>query len=118
MVSSTAGRLASDGLAVAAGDCTMWPDPNAAGWMRFASVIAATEEVKVTAVTLFGQELHWTSSCITRPVDWWRRSASPVGRLHGCALSDPGWKQHRPRTRAEDVGVPLKSLVSGLVAIS
>lgn len=148
--------LASDGLTVAAGDCTMWPVPSAAGSrMRFESVNAATEQAKVAAATLVGQELPWTSApwfwsdqfdrklqvagivpaeavtvvrhdeakggttflhyeagrlvaaeCINRPADF-MAARSAIGAGHSI---DPA--------RAEDVSVPLKSLVSDLVATS
>jgi len=55
--------LTSDGVTVAAGDCTVWPAPGAPhGARRFESVNAATEQAKVAAATLTEQPQPWTST--------------------------------------------------------
>jgi 3-phenylpropionate/trans-cinnamate dioxygenase ferredoxin reductase subunit len=55
--------LCSDGVTVAAGDCSVWPVPAAPrGRMRFESVNAATEQAKVAAATLVGRPAAWTSA--------------------------------------------------------
>jgi 3-phenylpropionate/trans-cinnamate dioxygenase ferredoxin reductase subunit len=52
--------LASDGVTVAAGDCTSWPiGPGSR--MRFESVNAATEQAKVVAATIVGKHTPWTN---------------------------------------------------------
>jgi 3-phenylpropionate/trans-cinnamate dioxygenase ferredoxin reductase subunit len=63
--------LTSDGITVAAGDCTVWNGsvpgctdqvvPGAAG-RRFESVNAATEQAKVAAATIAGRPQPWAST--------------------------------------------------------
>lgn len=55
--------LTSDGVTVAAGDCTVWPaDGTGHGAARFESVNAATEQAKVAAATIVGRPQPWTSA--------------------------------------------------------
>lgn len=57
------GALTSDGVTVAAGDCTVWPAPGTvAGALRFESVNAATEQAKVAAATLVGRPRRWVGA--------------------------------------------------------
>jgi 3-phenylpropionate/trans-cinnamate dioxygenase ferredoxin reductase subunit len=56
--------LASDGLTVAAGDCTVMPTPYLRGaqpFIRLESVHNAVEQAKVAAATLLGIEARYTS---------------------------------------------------------
>jgi len=55
--------LTSDGVTVAAGDCTLWPGTRgSAAGTRFESVNAATEQAKVAAATLAGTPEPWVST--------------------------------------------------------
>jgi 3-phenylpropionate/trans-cinnamate dioxygenase ferredoxin reductase subunit len=55
--------VASDGVTVSAGDCTVWPAPGTPrGRMRFESVNAATEQAKVAAATLTGHPRPWSGT--------------------------------------------------------
>jgi 3-phenylpropionate/trans-cinnamate dioxygenase ferredoxin reductase subunit len=55
--------LASDGVTVAAGDCTVWPSVGLPGrGLRFESVNAAVEQAKTAAATICGQVRPWTNA--------------------------------------------------------
>jgi 3-phenylpropionate/trans-cinnamate dioxygenase ferredoxin reductase subunit len=53
--------VTSDGVTVAAGDCTSWPTADGRR-MRFESVNAATEQAKVAAATIAGSPAPWINA--------------------------------------------------------